>query len=438
MSKLTANVKQLKKEDRLHFRNVGTLLTLDDESSFQQKPNLLGECKGIDVKIKDGKFLEVGPNLAPEDGYQTIDASKSVMLPGLVDCHVHPIFAGSRATETIQKAQGATYEEIYQSGGGISKSCRLTREASNQELKLLLEKRVKNFLEQGVTTLEVKTGYGLSEHEELRQLELCLELWNEKTAMPYMVPTYLAPHGGSPEHNSLDSYLDGLIQQTPLVKSRYDTLKGANPKIGTLRFDIFIEKGYFSKAQGEKWIKEGLKQGFNAIIHADEFSESGGGQLACELAEWLKKESNIDYGKICSVDHGQFISEKTLKALAKYEIPLVLLPLTSFFSEIPYRETTKLREAGVTPVIATDFNPGSAPIQSIWLACFLALTRSKLTKEEIIRGVTIEASKALGLDLLIGKIKKGYVANCITIQGEDSDCFFDSPVGTHVESVYYT
>ena len=435
---MTSKVKQLKKEDQLHFRNIGTLLTLDEETSFQQKPNLLGECNGIDVKIKDGQFLEIGPNLPHEEGFEAIDASKLLMLPGLVDCHVHPIFAGSRATETILKSQGATYEEIYQSGGGISKSCRLTREASNQELKQLLEKRVQNFLEQGVTALEVKTGYGLSEQEELRQLELCLDLWNENSAMPYMVPTYLAPHGTSPEHDSLDSYLAGLLQQTPLVKSRYEDLRGANPKIGLLRYDIFIEKGYFSKVQGGKWIKEGLKQGFNAIIHADEFSESGGGQLACELAEWLKKESNSAYGKICSVDHGQFISDKTLKDLAKHDIPLVLLPLTSFFSEIPYRETTKLRQAGVTPVIATDFNPGSAPIQSIWLACFLALTRSKLTKEEIIRGVTVEASKALGLDQILGKIKKGYVANCITIQGDDSDCFFDSPVGTHLESVYYT
>lgn len=386
----------------------------------------IGELFGQDLLIEHGKVTAIGKSLPAAS--RTIDCSSWVVMPGLIDGHTHPIFGGSRAHETVLKARGASYQEIAASGGGIQASCQATRALTTNQMYDNLLRRLQEFLVLGITAVEVKTGYGLNPKEEVRQLEMLYRLCREQKNRPYIIPTFLGPHDACPEAANLDEYLNALIEQLPRIKAI--TEEHPCPGIANLRLDMFIEKGYFNAEHGRKWFKKGFEYGFDAIIHADEFSESGGGKLAAELAE-----SKPAGAQVHSIDHCQHTNRETLMKLANAGVSMTFLPTTSFFSQIPYTSAEEARNSGINISVASDFNPGSSPVPNLWFASFLALTRSKLTKEEVILGVTKNAAKALGKESDLGILAKGRTANLIAFEGNCSDDFFISPTGPRIKLV---
>jgi imidazolonepropionase len=201
--------------------------------------------------------------------------------------------------------------------------------------------------------------------------------------------------------------------------------------------DVFVERNYFTKEQGEKWLAAALSHGLDVHVHADEFSRSGGSEIAIALAARQEQHKNNrrKNARVLSVDHCQFASDEDLKELAARDVVAVALPTTSFFSNISYISAQKWRQSGVRAVIATDFNPGSSPSNSLWFAAYLALTKCGFTMPEVYAGVTVNAARALGVENDFGVLKEGAAANLVAFYGTTPEDFFASPMGDHVAFV---
>lgn len=407
-------------------------------------PAILGIERGVDVVVEGGKVVAIGagagePWLA-RSGARVIDASRLVVMPGLVDAHNHPVFAGSRAKETVQKAQGMSYEEIAARGGGIGVTTRLTRETGSDALVDVVARHAKAALSRGVVLMEAKTGYGLSPAEELRHLQVVAKVIEASalpgSLLPRLAPTLLGPHAASPEHRGLDAYIQALVEALPQF---VDVIKPLHEKglCQPLAADIFLERNYFTKEQGEKWLGHAIQLGVDAHVHADEFSRSGGAELALALARRIEQGPvrKRRCGRVLSVSHCQYSTEADLTKLNMMGVAAVALPTTSFFSNIPYVEAMKWRGSGVRLAIATDFNPGSAPFNNLWFAAHLALTRCGFSVPEILAGVTFNAAYALGAEETYGRIEIGGPAALIAFDGAEPEDFFASPLGDHLRYV---
>ena len=433
----------------LVFKDASCVLTMECADARQHEsssPVLLGAKKNVDVVIVDGKIAEICSSAAQKytqnGSTQIIDARGLVLMPGLIDCHAHPIFAGSRAEETVLKSQGMTYEEIAARGGGIARSMRATREASSEALSAGFLRNSQTALSRGVVLLEAKTGYGLNPTEELRLLECMYTAIaaNEQAAhgqpLPKIAPTMLAPHAASPEFHGLDAYIQALVDFLPQYVSCARAAEG-KLQVLPLAVDVFVERNYFSREQGEKWLGAALQYGLDVHIHADEFSRSGGSQVAIALAERLEQtaERKRQRGRVLSVDHCQYSTESDLALLQRMGVTPVVLPCTSFMSNISYVEAKRWRSGGIRPAIASDFNPGSSPVNNLWFAAFLALTRCGFALPEVISGVTTQAAKALGAELEYGTLSVGRPAHLVAFEGDRPEDFFASPLGDHVRHV---
>ena len=434
---------------RVWFRNVAQVLTFDVTASHIEdwsQMSVLGARKSVDLVVEDGKVVFLGPDFNPDKSDSQsqvqiksnketveIDARHLVLMPGLVDAHTHPVFVGSRAKETVQKASGLTYEEIAVRGGGIGVTSASCRAASDQQLSLQLKRHWKAALDRGVVLMESKTGYGLSPLEEGRHLKVMAEAALSDPLLPFVAPTLLGPHASSPEHSGLDSFLQALIDDLPKFRSLVTTSK----KLLPLAADIFIERGYFSKDHGEKWLGAALQLGLDVHVHGDEFSRSGGSELAVALA--MQKEQNAEgrrpNGRVLSVDHCQYATEMDLSKFRRYGISAVALPATSFFSKIPYVDANKWRASGVRAAIASDFNPGTAPLNSLWFSAYLALSHCGFSLSEVLAGVTLNAAYALGAEDRFGFLKVEGPANLIAFDGDSAEDFFASPLGDHLRVV---
>ena len=420
------------KEETLLVEGASCIMTMKEtQDSFEVLEN-------FDILIEGGKVKEVLPHgqvsMRPE---RIINARGMTLMPGLIDSHHHPVFAGNRGKETVQKAQGLSYEEIAEQGGGIQKSMKETRAASEEELSQNFSNHMTNALNRGVVLCEAKTGYGLNVEEELKQLRIIYKTCAENNKLPHIAPTFLGPHAASPEYPSLSEYIDTLIDALPQIVDISQSNQKPDCRLAPLAADIFIERGYFQKEHGDKWLSECLQHGLNIHIHADEFSRSGGAELAYNLAARIgqKDNPNLEKGKILSIDHGQYTSETDLIYLAQNHISLCVLPITSFFSKIPFLEAKKLRPSGIKVAIATDHNPGSAPINNLWFAGFLALTRGGFHMHEVLKGVTSYAALALGMENSFGTIEEGKPAHILAYHGNGPEDFFESPLGDHMEFV---
>lgn len=433
-----------KKSNSIVLKNISCLMTLEPASQHYGLQSLtvdtLGIKNNIDVVIEDGTVTEILSNSKTKPDFEVIDCSRKVVMPALVDAHNHPIFGGNRAKETVLKAQGMTYEEIAKKGGGIAASVNPTRAATSAELTNIFCKNALNALSRGVVLLEAKTGYGLNPSEELKILQAIFDAYTLKDGvLPYCAPTYLAPHSSSPDFSSLDKYIDALVDQLPQLKALCE--KNSSSMIFKTAVDIFVERNYFTYEQGEKWLSAALQLGFDVHIHADEFSESGGTRLAKELAANRNQSRNKKSqemtisGQVLSVDHCQHATEADLVQLARLGVSGVVLPTTSFFSNIAYVDAKKFRQANVNCAIASDFNPGSSPINNIWFAAHLALTKCGFTLPEVICGVSLNAARALNAHEKFGTIEIGRPANIIVFEGTEADDFFASPLGDHLTHV---
>ncbi|NBO37631.1 hypothetical protein EBU99_03510 [bacterium] len=402
----TPEVISAQEHERIVIRNA-LVLTMDCDNPNEVESTsqvLLGAQKECDVVIESGVINAISPNAGSnQSGGRVIQGRGCVVMPGLIDSHTHPIFSGSRATETVLKAQGLSYEEVAARGGGIVVSMRATRAASVNELKTSYLQRAKQALARGVVAWEAKTGYGFA---------------------------------ASPEMHGLDNYIQALIDALPQFASlaqKYAQIKSVLP----LAVDIFLERNYFTREQADRWLSAALQHGLDVHIHADEFSRSGGCEAAIALAQRVEQTQPRvrSKGRVLSVDHLQYATDHDLVKLQSLGVVPVVLPLTSFFSNLAYVEGRKLRSAGVRAAIASDFNPGTAPLNSLWFAAFLALVKGGFAVSEVLNGVTRHAASAMGIEASYGVLQVGRPARLMMFEGTCPEDFFASPMGDHLKMV---
>jgi imidazolonepropionase len=337
------------------------------------------------VVIQDERIAWIGPAAdmppLPPDA-EILDASGKVVLPGLVDSHTHLIFAGSREDEFEQRLQGLSYQEIAARGGGITATVRKVRFASKDELKALARRRLDRLLQFGVTTVEVKSGYGLSLADEIKCLEAIAELNAEGPLQ--LVSTFLGAHAVPPEYaGARDKYVDLLIREML-------------PEVARRRLadfcDVFCETGVFSSAESERILARARELGLGLKLHADELTPLGGAELAGRLGA-------------VSADHLLCITDAGIDALADSGTVATLLPGTAFFLGMPCAPARKLIERGVPVALASDCNPGTCPTENLPLVGTLACTQMKMLPAEVVYSLTLNAAAAVGRAEQIGSLE---------------------------------
>jgi len=340
--------------------------------------------------ILDGKIDIVGPSTEIEKkagGAQIIDAHGKVVLPGFVDAHTHLVFAGNRLDDFERRVRGDTYEQIAKAGGGIWSTVEKTRAASEADLLMQAKKHADWFLRCGTTTVESKSGYGLSVEDELKILRVMRRL-NQETPLE-VVPTFLGAHA-VPRNMRADQYAD-LVVTEMLSRVTSD---------GLAEFcDVFCERGYFDIEQSRRILSAAKKLGLKLRIHADQLSNSGAAQLAGEL-------------KATTADHLEKTDAQGIAVLKSGSVQPVLLPGSVYaLGSAHYPRAREMIEAGLAVVIATDFNPGSSPTPSMPMIVSLACTQMKMSPAEAISASTINPAHSLGRADQIGSLESGKVAN---------------------------
>ncbi len=344
--------------------------------------------------VRDGVIVAAGPSdeiareLRPDDT-EIVDARGRIVLPGFVDAHAHPVFGGNRVDEFEMRARGATYEEIGASGGGIRSTVRKTRAASETQLLALAQMRADWFLRCGTTTMEAKSGYGLSLDEELKILRVIRQL-NETTAIEF-VPTFLGAHAIPEEFRRAPEQYVALVIHEMLPSVAEEGLAES--------CDIFCERGYFDLADSEKILTAAQEHDLRIRMHVDQLTNSGGAFLAARLGA-------------ATADHLEQTNDAEIAALAEAGVQPVLLPASVYaLGKTRYPKARTMIEAGLAVVLATDFNPGSSPTPSIPMVLSLAATQMKMTPAEGVTATTINAAYSLGRGDRIGSLEVGKAAN---------------------------
>jgi imidazolonepropionase len=320
-------------------------------------------------------------------GAERLDAGGRLVIPGLVDCHTHLAFGGWRAEEFEQRILGRSYLEIAAAGGGIARTMRLTRDASEAELVERSTGFLREMLSLGVTTVECKSGYGLDRENELKLLRVYRDLAGE--GIVRIVPTYLGAHTVPPElRNDRERYLRLVEALIPEI---------ADEALAKC-CDAFVEESAFSPTEARRVLLAGKAAGLAPKLHADQLSSGGGAELAAEVGA-------------LSADHLEHASEEGIAAMARAGTVAVSLPLASLYLGQRPMPARRIIEAGVPVAVATDFNPGSAPCYHLPLALTLACTLQRMTPAESLKGATILAARAIGLEALVGSLEPGKAAD---------------------------
>jgi imidazolonepropionase len=338
------------------------------------------------VAIEAGRIVSVGAasHFSSGNAHRVVDLGGKWITPGLIDCHTHLIYGGNRAAEFEMRMAGASYVEIAAAGGGIRSTVTATRGASEQELLISAEERLRSLLSEGVTTVEIKSGYGLDRETELRMLRVARRLG--ETQPVSVAATYLGGHTVPAEFASApNEYVDLVVEVTA--------------EVGRGRFadaaDVCFDPIGFDRPQSERMLDAAARAGLRVKLHTGQFASQGGGALAASY-------------KALSADHVEHLSENDAIAMAASGTVAVLLPGAFYY----IRETQKppvdlLRKHGVPLALATDHNPGSSPLLSLVLAMNMASVLFGMLPEETLAGVTRNAARALGLSADRGTIEKG-------------------------------
>jgi imidazolonepropionase len=348
--------------------------------------------------IREGKIEMVGSSeeVAKNAGHvEIVDAGGRVVLPGFVDAHTHLAFAGNRLDDFERRARGETYEQIAKAGGGIWSTVEKTRAASGEDLFNQAQTHAELFLRCGTTTIEAKSGYGLTVEDELKILRVMRRLNEEKPLE--IVPTFLGAHA-VPREVDANEYIDLVIDE---MLSRI-----AKEKLAEF-CDVFCECGYFTIEQSRRILTAGRKLGLGLRIHADQLSNSGAAQLAAEL-------------KGTTADHLEKTDEQGIAAMKSAGVQPVLLPGSVYaLGSTAYPRAREMLDAGLAVVLATDFNPGSSPTPSMPMILSLACTQMKMSPAEAITGSTINAAYSLNRGDKIGSLERGKLANFSIFDCED-------------------
>jgi imidazolonepropionase len=353
----------------------------------------LGEVDVVEdayILCVDGRIERIGRmrDLGRLDGeVQELDGRGLAAIPGLVDCHTHACFAGDRAEEFALRAGGASYEELHAAGGGILSTVRATREAGEEDLRAAVRRHRGWMRRWGTTTFEAKSGYGLDEETELASLRAIADEGG--------VPTYLGLHAVPPEHEDAEAYVEFVVAE---VLPQAAKLAEAA--------DVFLERGAFDGARARRYLEAARDHGLGLRLHADQFTEAGGVELAIELGAR-------------SVDHLEATSERGVAAIAQSEVTAVLLPASALFLGRPMPPGRALVEAGAAVALATDFNPGSAFCESLPIVASLASTQLGLSPAEALSAMTVNAAHVLGRADRKGRLAPGYDADLVLLDAPD-------------------
>ena len=367
----------------IKISNIKSIVTWDKDK------NKLMNIDDKFIYLKDNKIFKITSNHIDFD--QEINAENAIITPGFIDCHTHPIFSSNRAIEFHQRTSGSTYAEIASKGGGINSSVSSLRQEDEDSLYESCFNRIDQFLFNGTTTLEAKSGYGLSLDDEVKSLNVIKKI-NQNHILD-LIPTFLGAHAIPSEYkNDKSAYIDLICNEMI-------------PKISDLKLaefcDVFCENGYFNYEESSRILETAQKHGFIPRLHADEFEDSRGLELAIKL-------------NAISADHLMAANPEMFKKMADSDVVGVILPGTTFFlGQKNYVDAKKMIDNGCEVALATDFNPGSCTINSLPQIMFLAMSYCNMTFEEAFKAITYNAARAVNRDSEIGLIKEDYNADLL-------------------------
>ncbi|MEX0724373.1 MAG: imidazolonepropionase [Gracilimonas sp.] len=381
----------------LLIQNISQVATPKPGITRGSELRSLNVIENAAIFISDGVIKAIGPLSEVleklEDHPVILDAEGKAAVPGFVDSHSHLVFGGNRADEFAMRSAGMSYEEIAEQGGGIVSTVEATRKASKDELKNMARIRLQKALKQGITTMEIKSGYGLDLDTERKMLEVVNELKEEQPIE--LSATFLGAHA-VPKNSTKEEYLEKVLGMIPEIAELADYC------------DVFCEQGYFTVEESRKVLEKGIEHGLKPKIHTNQFNDIGGVEMA------------LDLGAV-SVDHLEVLSDKDVHRLAGAETVATILPGVSYFLNIPYSPARKLLSAGALVALATDFNPGSSMTISMQLLMSMACTKMGMSVEEALSCATQNGAKALEKNKL-GCIAPGFQADILLL---DTDNYKD-------------
>lgn len=372
-----------------------------------RRPRTGGDLRQLAIVEDGGLFIRGGAIEAVgrrreiesliDSDCEVIDAGKRIVLPGFVDAHTHPVFAGDRANEFEQRTAGATYREIAARGGGIRSTVRATRNASQNDLVKAGKRYAEWFLRGGTTTVEAKSGYGLTLEDELKMLRAIRQL-DQETSLNY-VPTFLGAHDIPAEYKSRRQMYVNLVINEMLPRVAEEKLAAY--------CDIFCEEDVFTTDEAWQILSAARCHGLGLRVHADQLTLSGGAKLAAEL-------------NAATADHLEHTDAAGIAALKAAQVQPVLLPGSVYaLGSHRYPAAREMIDAGLAVVLATDFNPGSSPTPSMTMVLSIACTQMKMTPAETITAATINAAYSLGRGDEIGSLEKGKRADFVIHDASD-------------------
>ncbi|RME39921.1 MAG: imidazolonepropionase, partial [Planctomycetota bacterium] len=377
----------------LCIENIGELAAVPPGPIPGRSMGTVRTIREAALLVDDGRIAWFGrqADLDRPAGCERIDAAGGCVLPGLIDCHTHTVFAGTREDEFVQRIEGKSYAEIAESGGGIRVTVEAVRKASCDELVRLALPRLRRMLRNGVTTVETKSGYGLTVEDELKMLEAIHRL--DALQDIELIGTYLAAHTTPREYaDDPDGYLDRVLDEAVLARIRENGLASF--------CDVFCERTAFSVEQSRRVLEAGQRFGLRPKIHADQITQMGASRLAAEVGA-------------VSADHLDVIDDGGIEALKEAGVIGVLLPACSFFLGVPQAPARRLLEADLPVAVATDYNPGSSMVESLPLTMHIACTQMRMTPTEAIVAATANAAAALRRADRVGAIHVGHQADLV-------------------------
>ncbi|WP_343003108.1 imidazolonepropionase [Intestinibacter bartlettii] len=403
----------------LILKNIGKLVTMQGSSSFRVKEemNKINIIENAYIAVKNGKILAIGVgdefgNLCGEDT-KIHDAEGLLVTPGLIDSHTHLIHGGSRENEFSMKLNGVPYIEILNNGGGILSTVKATKEASEEELYKKAKKSLDRMLEFGVTTAEEKSGYGLELNTEIKQLEVARAL--DKNHPVDLVHTFLGAHAVPEEYKeNHKAYIDILV----------DVMMRKIKDMGLAEFcDVFCEEGVFTIEESEYILQKAKEIGYKLKIHADEIESLGGAELAAKLG-------------CVSADHLMAASDEGIKMMAENNVVANILPATSFNLNKNYADCRKMIDMGAIVSLSSDYNPGSCPSENLQLVMQLGCLHLKMTPNEVLTAVTINAAYAIDRADKIGSIEVGKNADFVVFDARNVEYLMYHFGINHTKKVY--
>ncbi|MBQ7491260.1 MAG: imidazolonepropionase [Clostridia bacterium] len=381
----------------LLIRNIGMLATPEGAQARRgAQQRAVRVLENAWIYTENGEIISYGSGTPPITMGDKLDADGRLVTPGLVDAHTHLIFGGWRQNELAMKIRNVPYLEILAAGGGILSTVKATRAATEEELAAKASAALDEMLSFGTTTCEAKSGYGLNKSEEIKQLRVIKKLNREHPID--VISTFMGAHALPPEYkDDREGYLRLLCEE----------MIPAAAKANLARFcDVFCETGVFTAEESRRILETGKEYGLIPKIHADEIDAIGGSVLAGEIGA-------------VSAEHLIVCPDEGISAMAAGGTIACLLPATSFYLNSTYAPARKMIEAGVPVALASDFNPGSCPCLNLQLVMNLACLKYRMTPEEVLTGVTLNAAAAIGMADKVGSIDRAKQADLVIWDAPD-------------------